>query len=223
MVIAHLYSDLLNLYGNDGNIKILVNKLKSIGEDVEVITPSVNDEMNFDRYDLVYMGSGTESNQKIAIEDLKRYEKEISSAIENDKLFFITGNSVDIFGKKLVGDETISALGILDYISKYVPRIRKDVLYKAGFLENPILGYENHNYVIEGNEHHLWENQGVKYKNFYGTYVEGPILVRNPELLKYIISKLVKDKEKVEKIDLELETKAYDNFKILLINMLSQE
>lgn len=223
MVIAHLYSDLLNLYGNDGNIKILVNKLRSIGEEVEVVAPSVSDEMDFNKYDLIYMGSGTESNQKIAIEDLKRYEKEISSAIENDKLFFITGNSVDIFGKELIGDETIPALGVLDYVSKYVPRIKKDIVYKANFLENPILGYENHNYVIEGNEHHLWEEQGVKYKKFYGTYVEGPILVRNPELLKYIISQLIKDKNKIEKIDLELEEKAYDNFKMLLSNLISQE
>ncbi|MBQ9314682.1 MAG: hypothetical protein IJ220_06825 [Clostridia bacterium] len=216
MVIAHLYSDLLNLYGNDGNIKILVNKLKQIGEDVEVVYPTVKDNMEFEKYDFIYMGSGTEGNQEIAIEDLKRYENEISKVVEENKIFLITGNSIDIFGKELVGEKTIRGLGIFNYTSKYVPRIRKDVLYKASFLENPILGYENHNYILESNEHPLWEDQGIKYNEFYGTYTEGPILVRNPEFLKYFISKLVTNKDNLEKLDLELETKAYNNFRMLL-------
>lgn len=217
MVIAHLYSDLLNLYGNDGNIKILVNKLKQIGEDVEVVYPTVQDEMNFDKYDIVYMGSGTETNQEIAIEDLKRYEEDIKNAINNKKVFLITGNAVDLFGKEIEGDKTITALGIFNYVSELVPRVRKDVVYHAEFLENPILGYENHNYTLKNNEYPLWENQGVKVNNFYGTYVEGPILVRNPEFLRYFLSQLITDKQKLEKLDLHLETRAYDNFKTLLI------
>ena len=35
---------------------------------------------------------------------------------------------------------------------------------------------------IGENENNDYE--GVKYKNFYGTHVSGPILARNPELLE---------------------------------------
>ena len=179
--------------------------------------PTVKDEMDFDKYDMIYMGSGTEKNQEIAIEDLKRYQTDIKKAIDNNKVFLITGNSIDIFGKELIGKETNHALGIFDYIAKYVPRIRKDVIYHADFLENPILGYENHNYVLENVQNPFWEGQGVKYNHFFGTYVEGPILVRNPELLKFFLGLLINEKELVDKVDLNLEEKAYDNFKTLLI------
>lgn len=217
MVIAHLYSDLLNLYGNDGNIKILEKKLQQIGEEVKVLRPTVKDEMDFSNYDLVYMGSGTEENLEIAIQDLKRYSDDIRQAIAKDKFFLITGNAVDIFGNRLERGKNIEALGIFPYVSKFVPRIQHDVIYKADFLQNPILGYENHNYVLEGNDCPLWEGEGVLHHHFYGTYVEGPILVRNPEFLKYFISQLVKnDETKLQKLDLQLETKAYENFRILL-------
>ena len=185
MVIAHLYSDLLNLYGNDGNIKMLVRKLHQIGEKVEVVYPTVNDEMDFSKYDLVYIGSGIEEYQKIAIEDLKKYKDDIKKAIKNNKTFLITGNALDMFGKELVnGNTTIKGLNIFDYNSKFVKRIRKDVVYETDFLKKPILGYENHNYVLENNENPLWDNQSIRVNNFIGTYVEGPILVRNPEFLK---------------------------------------
>jgi len=212
MVIAHLYYDLYNLYGNDGNIKILVNKLKELEEDVELKNISVNDNLNFNEYDLIYMGSGLEEYQEIAIDNLKKYIEDIKNAIENNKMFLITGNAIDLFGKKIIGDKSIPTLGIFDYTSKMVPRIRKNIKYKADFLDNPILGYENHSCIIENNNSYLWEEEGIKYKNFYGTYVEGPVLVRNPEFIKYIISNLIKDKTKLDKIDLELENQAYNAF-----------
>ncbi len=217
MVIAHLYSDLLNLYGNDGNIKMLVRKLHQIGEKVEVVYPTVNDEMDFSKYDLVYIGSGIEEYQKIAIEDLKKYKDDIKKAIKNNKTFLITGNALDMFGKELVnGNTTIKGLNIFDYNSKFVKRIRKDVVYETDFLKKPILGYENHNYVLENNENPLWDNQSIRVNNFIGTYVEGPILVRNPEFLKYLFNIIVKDKKKLDKLNLNLEEKAYKNFNKLL-------
>ena len=217
MVIAHLYKDLLNLYGNDGNIKILTQKLESIGEKVEVVEPTVNDKMDFAKYDVIYMGSGTEDNQRIAIEDLKKYKDDIKKAIKNNKLFLITGNSIDMFGEKIKGKETIKCLDIFKYTSKRVDRIRKDVVYKTDFLDNPILGYENHSCVLEDNKYPLWNDQSIKYNNFYGTYVEGPILIRNPEFLRHILNQIVKNKNNLKKLNLELEEIAYENFKTLLI------
>lgn len=220
MVIAYLYSDLLNLYGNDGNIKILVNKLNEIGIKTDVLYLTIGDKLNFSNYDLVYMGSGTEENQKLVIDDLKKYTKDIKKAVKNNKLFLITGNSIDIFGKKLIkNDEEKKSLGIFNYYSIYVDRIRKDVIYNCEFLKKPILGFENHNYIIENNCNYLFENTGVKINNFYGTYIEGPILVRNPEFLKYFILLMVNDKKKIKNLDLKLEEKAYDNFLTILSDL----
>lgn len=91
MVIAYLYGELLNLYGNDGNVRMLVQKLTELGVEAEVRFVSVEDVPDFSQYDIVYMGSGTESNQRIAIEALRPYREEINDAIEEGRVFLITG------------------------------------------------------------------------------------------------------------------------------------
>ena len=55
----------------------------------------------------------------------------------------------------------------------------------------------------------MFENEGIKYHNFYATYILGPILVRNPEFTKYFLNRLTNKKLKY---DLKLETKAYHEF-----------
>ena len=56
---------------------------------------------------------------------------------------------------------------------------------------------------------------GYNYKNFYGTYTIGPLLVRNPKLLTYLLNKLIKEKykdKKIKKVDLKLDELAYKEF-----------
>lgn len=219
MVIAYLYGDLLNLYGNDGNIKILTQKLAEAGVEAEVRYISAGDKLDFSEYDMVYMGSGTEENQKIAINALKPYKEEIKAAIKSGKMFLITGNSLDIFGQKLDGAnvvEDVEGLGIFDYYSEYVPRIKKMYRNNDTFLDKPVLGFLNHNYEIRNNDTPLFGGDDVRTDNFFGTYLEGPVLIRNPHFLKYVLTLLTDDKDAVGKVDLEMEEKAYDAYMSLL-------
>lgn len=219
MVIAYLYGDLLNLYGNDGNIKILTQKLAEAGVEAEVRYISAGDKLDFSEYDMVYMGSGTEENQKIAINALKPYKDEIKAAIKSGKMFLITGNSLDIFGQKLDGAnvvEDVEGLGVFDYYSEYVPRIKEMYRNNDTFLDKPVLGFLNHNYEIRNNDTPLFGGDDVRIDNFFGTYLEGPVLIRNPHFLKYVLTLLTDDKDAVGKVDLEMEEKAYDAYMSLL-------
>ena len=59
--------------------------------------------------------------------------------------------------------------------------------------------------------------EGVTKNNFYGTHIIGPILVRNPEILRYFVSRLIQEKnieleDSITKIDTEFELKARDEF-----------
>lgn len=58
---------------------------------------------------------------------------------------------------------------------------------------------------IGENENNDYE--GVKYKNFYGTHLSGPLLVKNPELLQ----KLVNDICKAEKNSFKWKKIKYTN------------
>ncbi|MDD3995950.1 MAG: glutamine amidotransferase, partial [Bacilli bacterium] len=70
IVIAHLYYDILNLYGESGNIDVLEYHLKDNNIKYTIKKLTLEDKLNFDEYDLVYMGSGTENNQKYALNHL---------------------------------------------------------------------------------------------------------------------------------------------------------
>lgn len=215
MRIAYLYYDFLNLYGESGNIKIISKILQENKIEHEVLYLSLEDELDFKSYDLVYIASGSEENQKIALEHLLKYKEDIKEYIESNKFMLVTGNSVDLFGKKITSDKEYSTLGILDYEVVQQNRKMQDVYINANILNKKILGFINNNSYISELKYPLFENEGIKYKNFYATYILGPILVRNPEFLKYFLNNLT---SKELKYDLEIEEKAYNEFVKNFIN-----
>ncbi len=196
MKIAYLYYDFLNLYGESGNIKIISNILKYNKIKHEILYLSINDELEFNKYDLVYIGSGTEDNLLIALKHLSKYKNDIKKYLEDNKFMLVTGNSVDMFGKKI---EDSKALNIFDYEVIKGSRKMEEVY------SNKILGFINNNsYNSEYSDRDI-----IRYNNFYGTYILGPILVRNPHLVKQFLNDVTNKKLKY---DLKLETKAYNEF-----------
>lgn len=222
MTIAYLYYDFLNLYGENGNIKFLKKALESININVEIKLLSINDKLSFKDYDLVYIGAGTEDNQLIALNHLKTYKKDIKKYINNNNFFLATGNSLDLFGKYVtINDIKYEGLNIFDYIS--IPaskRLVDEAIFK--FEGDFILGFQNQNNYIEDIKYPLFEvkkgigsfigssSEGIKYNNFYGTYLLGPVLVRNPRFAYHFISKLI-NRDDLE-LDLRLEQSAHDDY-----------
>lgn len=209
MKIAYLYYDFLNLYGESGNIKIISNVLKQNKIKNEILYLSLDDELDFNSYDLVYIASGTEDNQKIALEHLSKYKEEIKKYIESNKFMLVTGNSVDLFGEKIISDKEYEGLGIFDYNVIQDKRKMEELYIGGNIINKKILGFINNNSYISEIKYPLFDNEGIKYNNFYATYILGPILVRNPEFLKYFLNNLTGKKLKY---DLKIETKAYNEF-----------
>lgn len=212
--IAHLYYDLMNLYGESGNIKALINSLKVQKIKVKLDELSIDDEIDFNKYDLIYIGCGTEDNELIVLKHLLKYKDEIKEYIENNKFIIATGNSIELFGKNI---ENNNALDIFSYEAKYLDkRIVGDYINKVSFIDDEIIGFQNRGSKIIYNLNPLFDNEvGVNYKNFYGTYLLGPIFVRNPEFNKYIINKLIKEKNpkfKFKKYNYKLDKEAHDSY-----------
>lgn len=208
MKIAYLYYDFLNLYGESGNIKIIDSVLKDNKIKHEILYLSLDDKLEFDKYDLVYIASGTEDNQKIALKHLSKYKKDIKKYIDSNKFILVTGNSVDMFGKEIVSDTKYDGLNILDYTVRQDKRKMEEVYVSSNVTKKKIVGFINNNSYIDDIEYNLFD-LGYKYNNLYLTYILGPILVRNPEFLKYFLNNLTGKKLKY---DLKLETKAYSEF-----------
>lgn len=209
ITIAHFYYDLLNLYGENGNVKILKQALEKAGCDVIVQFVTIDDTPNFDAYDVIYMGAGTEENQKIALEHLIQYKNEIQKAIKQNKCFLITGNAVELFVTDITDKQgtVYKALNVFQGHAKEVEfRIVDEALFHSEFIKEPILGFQNQGSVTKEIEHPLFQviegtgsypnskTEGIQQHEFYGTYLIGPILVRNPKLLEYFTKKIITSK-----------------------------
>ena len=205
LILAHLYYDIANLYGESGNVKVLRHYLNSQGVEVELVKKSLGEDFDFSVYDIVYIGAMTENNQKIILSDLTRYSMEIKSFIEADKFILTTGNALELFGSKIQnGSETLDGLSIFDFSTKYLAKRHMQEVILANDELSEIVGFQNQiSYLV--NVNNPWftkvlqgmgaskdsSYEGIKYKNFYGSYVIGPLLARNPHLLVYLVQKIL--------------------------------
>lgn len=196
--IAHLYYDLMNYYGEQGNVLALKTAIEYAGFKVNVKTLSVDDEIDFEKYDIFYMGMGTKRNQEIVRKDILKYKDKIENVIDK-KMFIMTGNSYELFGKKI---DNKKCLGVFNFESKTTDRIVGEQVFKSNIIKETIIGFQNRfssnnikdDYLFEvikgtGNDSES-KVEGIHKNNFFGTYLLGPILIRNPyfkdALLKYI-------------------------------------
>ena len=196
--IAHLYYDIMNYYGEQGNVLALKTAIEYAGFKVNIKTLSVDDEIDFEKYDIFYMGMGTKRNQEIVRKDILKYKDKIENVIDK-KMFIMTGNSYELFGKKI---DDKKCLGVFNFESKTTDRIVGEQIFKSDIIKETIIGFQNrfssNNIkddflfeVIKGTGNDLESKvEGIHKNNFFGTYLLGPILIRNPyfkdALLKYI-------------------------------------
>ena len=103
-------------------------------------------------------------------------------------------------------DETIEGLDILDiYTEQGKKRLIGNIVLEAGFMDEKIVGFENHggrtyigNHTPLGKVVYGYGNdekagvEGVVYKNVVATYLHGPLLPKNPGLCDYILTNAIK-------------------------------
>ena len=220
--ICHLYYDLMNLYGETGNIKAITSLLDKQDVEYEVLYKTIDDTIKFKEYDIIFIGCGDKENQKLVLKDIIKYKKDIKDIIE-DTTIIATGNSFELFGKK-IDDE--SALGIFNYKTTSVEELIKgEQICKTSLIDKTVVGFQNRlsindikeNYlfdVVNGNGNNAEDtHEGYHEYNFYGTYTFGPLLIRNPYLLEYIIKNLFKKLDiKYKAVKDTPDIKAYDEF-----------
>lgn len=227
ITIGHLFYDLLNLYGESGNVLALEKALNEQGIETEIRNLSIdNADWNLEDIDFIYIGTGTKNNQTLALEALRKNKEQLEKMVEEKKFFLITGNSIELFGKYILEqDKKIETLGIFDYYTeRQKERIVSECVFNCDFIKSEILGFENADGITKSAQNSLFtvkigaegmEQEGYKQENILATYLLGPILARNPELLEYICKKLILSKDdefEFKEFDFELEKKAHDKF-----------
>ena len=230
ITIGYLFHDLLNLYGESGNVLALKQALETQNDiEVDVKRLSLDNEWNLADIDFLYIGTGTNNNQKVALEYFKKYKEEIKDYIESNKFFLATGNSIELFGKYVLDkEEKEEMLGLFDYWTLRTETRRvSECIFKFEKVESKILGFENNEGKTVDSKIPMFKvekgfgsgkdegEEGFMYKNFYATYLIGPILARNPKVLEKLCEDLILSKNsnfEFKDFSFEIEKEAHKRY-----------
>lgn len=202
MKILHLFYDLMNLYGEYANTLSLQRTLSEAGKPAEIKKKSIGDELRILDYDYIYIGSGTEKNQKVALEYLRPFADQFKAAMGSGKIILATGNSFEMFGEKITDrfGKEYDGLKLFDFVVKETDvRVVEDV--KAEFEGISVTGFINKSSEIEGVTNPLFvikqgagncsrqpNIEGIRQGGFFGTHIIGPLLIRNKSFADYLCS-----------------------------------
>lgn len=225
--IGHLYPDMLNLYGDRGNIIALTQRMVSRGIEVQTDSITMGKSFRADDYDILFIGGGQDFEQDVLLDDLKKgKDVEISKAVHNGVPMLAICGGYQMLGKyyKTYDGKMLDYIGALDF---YTEGREERMIGNFAFKTKEgieVVGFENHSgrtylgdveplgKMIKGCGNNGEDGtEGVRFKNTFGTYSHGPVLPKNPQLADLLISKAIENKygnADLKPLDDELENKA---------------
>jgi len=203
--ILHLFPDLLNLYGDKGNIASLKKRLEWRGIQANVIDcTEKNPQIDFENSDIIFLGGGSDRETEIVSKYLMERKSDFKEYAEKEGTLLAFCSGYEMLGKRIKTlTEEKEGLGVLDIYTE-IPddnsRLIGNIVIDAKSPLGMVVGFENHsgrvdigNYaplgkVVTGfgnDDSRMYE--GLIYKNVLGTYMHGPLLPKNPILCDRIL------------------------------------
>jgi CobQ-like glutamine amidotransferase family enzyme len=209
--ICHLYPDLLNLYGDRGNVIAIQKRCEWSGIETTVYPVSIGDRFDAGKYDMVFIGGGQDYEQAILQPDiLKEKSGEIKNYIENDGVMLAICGGYQLLGHYYVtlSGKKMQFLGALDFMTVAgEKRMIGNLVFQCDFLKSgsydgSLVGFENHQgktflgpgvaplgKVVKGyGNNGEDQSEGAVYKNTICSYGHGSLLPKNPALADYLIN-----------------------------------
>ncbi|MCC2255444.1 glutamine amidotransferase [Ruminococcus sp. CLA-AA-H200] len=227
LTIGHLYPDLLNLYGDRGNIQCFRKRLEWRGMEAEVIPFLSGEKIDFTKLDIVLLGGGSDREQELVCGFLKEIRDDFREYVENDGVVLAVCGGYQLLGKYYKTDKKmIEGLGILDITTEWEPeRLIRNIVLQSPLFERPVVGFENHGGRTYIGDHTPFGKvfyglgntgksgyEGVVYKNVIATYLHGPLLPKNPHVCDHLLKRALQRKYgadvELEPLPDELEHKA---------------
>lgn len=206
--ICHLYPDLLNLYGDRGNIMVLVTRARRRGIEVTVRDAGLNDDIGPDDADLFFVGGGEDRQQRIAVGDLVGPKRaSLEAAVADGAVVLAVCGGYQLIGRyyrPAEGDD-LPGLGLLDLWTEHAgpasPRLIGNLVIRPDGGEPPLVGFENHGgrtflgpgarplgrVVVGFGNNGTDKTEGAVSGRVYGTYLHGPLLPKNPAFADRLI------------------------------------
>ena len=223
MKVLWMYHDIMDLYGDRGNIQVLKKRCVDRGIDIEVVTCGINEEKRLSDYHLIFIGGGADREQGLLYEDLVNRKQDILDALDSKSFILLICGGYQFFGQYYIDNNhhKIQGLGIFDYYTKSDSNVGRcigniEIEVDLDGKKVNVVGFENHGgqtinvttpfgKVIVGHGNvYKGEHEGFYNGQVLGTYMHGPLLPKNPEVADFIIKKaLSKEYEQVELLPLD--------------------
>jgi hypothetical protein len=203
--VAHLYPDVMNIYGDRGNVLAVKFRCEARGIAVEVTDVSIGDPFDADWFDLVLVGGGQDREQRRIAGDLVAKGPALRGAADDGMPMLAVCGGFQLFGHRYVDHEggVIPGIGLFDLETRHPgPRADRcigDVVMDTAFGE--LVGFENHGgrtflgpgaeplgRVRRGKGNNASDGtEGARYREVIGTYLHGSLLPKNPALTDHLI------------------------------------
>ena len=230
--ICHLYPDVLNLYGDRGNVLCMERRLKWRGIDVATTGVSVGEPLKAADYDLFFIGGGQDFEQEVLLQDLNGGKAdEICAAVKDGKTFLAICGGYQMLGSyyKTWDGHQCDFIGAVDlYTVGVKQRMIGNYMFTCDELDGvKVVGFENHSgktylgagvkpigrvlsgYGNNGEDH----QEGARFRNVFATYSHGCLLPKNPALCDHILRTALAGKygaAELAPLDDALENQAHD-------------
>ncbi|MFO8060024.1 MAG: glutamine amidotransferase, partial [Bacillota bacterium] len=206
--ICHLYPDVMNLYGDQGNVMALYQRCRWRDMDVTVDPVTAGETLSPDAHDVIFMGGGQDREQGIICRDLTEKGEALREAVELGVALLAICGGYQLLGESYVSAELGEMEGIGIFDARTVAggkRLIGNAAVRSEHLPPPgtLVGFENHGgrtYLAEGarplgallaggGNNGSDGTEGCVYRNAFGTYLHGSLLPKNPHLADLILSR----------------------------------
>ena len=205
--ICHLYPDILNLYGDRGNIITMKRRLEGRGIKVNIDECSIGQPLNADKYDIFFIGGAQDFAQEVLLRDLSSGKaQDIRTAVEEEKTFLAICGGYQMLGEYYKTWDGVQ-LDFIGAIGVHTIGAKERMIGNYMFRTTPesgdtvVVGFENHSgktylseqvaplgMMLSGNGNNGEDKtEGARYKNVFGTYSHGSLLPKNPVLCDFIL------------------------------------
>ena len=217
--VCHLYPDLLNLYGDRGNVIAFKQRCSWRGININLFEVNLGEQINFKEMDFLFLGGGSDREQNLIAVDLTQRTRDLKEAIEDGLVVLAICGGYQLLGKyyRTLDGKIIPGLELLDFyteagIKRFTGNIVVEVILEDNIIQ--VAGFENHagrtflgqayplGRVLSGYGNNGKDNkEGARYKNVFCSYLHGPLLPKNPMLADYLITTALKRRGQSDKLD----------------------
>ena len=210
VVIGHFFPQLLNLYGDGGNVTVLRQRLAWRGIPVQVRPISDHANFQLDDVDLVFLGGAPDREQEIASAALTQHAQELQAFLDAGGPCLAICGGYQMMGRSwILNGQSVPGLGIGAFETRRAgtsrDRLVGNMSLRVPGIAHPVTGYENHagrtyldhpeqafGQVVSreghGNNDHD-RADGYAQGSLVATYLHGPVLAKNPELADLLLSR----------------------------------